>query len=131
MELKFGDNGISGLKFQMYIPATNKTNFTSLLGSPIGCYSYLNSTFMKSNFFRISSIGGCVDNYVQNEFLSLNFQYSFSQCPLYPLTNISTNETLTTSNTKTTGSSRITSTIQISNDNILKDDSCIKKSTLY
>jgi hypothetical protein len=75
VEVWTGDYGISGLKFQMYIPATNKTHFTSLLGSTIGCYSYLNSTFMKSNFFRINSIGGCVDNYVQNEFLSLNFQY--------------------------------------------------------
>ena len=131
VEVWTGDNGISGLKFQMYIPATNKTDFTSLLGSTIGCYSYLNSTFMKSNFFRINSIGGCVDNYVQNEFLSLNFQYSFSQCPLYSLTNISTNETLTTSKTETTGSSRITSTIQISNQNILKDNSCIIKSTYY
>jgi hypothetical protein len=121
--------GISGLKFQMYILSTNKTNFTSLMGSTIGCYSYLNSTFMKSNFFKTKSIGGCVNNYFQNEFLSLNFQYSFSQCPLYSFTNISTNETLTTSNITTTG--RITSKIQISNLIILKDDSCIKKSILY
>jgi hypothetical protein len=142
VEVWTGDNGISGLKFQMYIPATNKTNFSSLLGSTIGCYSYLNSTFMKSNFFRINSIGGCVDNYVQNEFLSLNFQYSFSQCPLYSIKEIATSsttstttETTTTSQTYnhniTTSTQNTTETITKNPQNIFTDDSCRIKSKIH
>jgi hypothetical protein len=125
VEVWTGDHGISGLKFQMYIPATNKTYFTSLLGSTIGCYSYLNSTFMKSNFFRINSIGGCVDNYVQNEFLSLNFQYSFSQCPLYSIKEIATSRsTSTTTETTTTSQTynhNITTSTQNTTETITKN----------
>jgi hypothetical protein len=99
VEIWTGDFGISGLKFQIYSSTTNKFYFTPLFGSIIGCYFYLNSTFMKSNFLRINSIGGCVENYVQNEFPSLNFQYSFSLCPLYSIKEISNTSTITTSQT--------------------------------
>jgi hypothetical protein len=109
VEVWTGNYGISGLKFQLYSPATSKFNFTSLLGSTNGCYSYLNSTFMQSNFFRINSIGGCLDNYVQNEFPSLNFQYSFSQCPLYSIKEISTFRTTATT-TETSAASTTTTT---------------------
>jgi hypothetical protein len=110
VEVWTGDFGIGGLKFQIYSPATSKFNFTSLLGSTNGCYSYLNSTFMQSNFFKINSIGGCVDNFVQNEFPSLNFHYSFSQCSLYSQKEISTSSSTSTITETSTSSTTATTT---------------------
>ena len=110
VEIWVGDYGISGLKFHTYSQDTSSFIFTSLMGPTIGCYFYLNSTFMKSNYFKIKTIGGCVDSSNSNKIPTINFQYSFSQCPLYLLPNTtSTAKNLTT----------------------FTDDSCIAKSKFF
>ena len=108
VEIWTGDNGITGLKFKIYSQNSSNYYFSSLMGTSIGCYSYLNSTFMRSKFFKINSIGGCVDNKISNEFPSLNFQYSFSQCPLFFLKSSTTTQTSTSSTTTQTSTSSTT-----------------------
>ena len=139
VEIWTAENGISGLKFQIYSQDIQRYHFTSLMGSNTGCYSYLNSSFMKTNFFKINSISGCVDDKNSNEFPSINFQYSFSQCPLFLFSSSTTTETSNTSSTTETSTSSTTTetsttsttTSQSRNLTIFLDDSCIFKSKPY
>ena len=76
--------GIIGIQFQVFDKFLNKNNFATQFGSTRGCHFYLNSTFMKSKYFKINSIGGFVD--ISTKINALIFDYSFSQCPFYNLT---------------------------------------------
>ena len=86
--------GIIGFQFQVYDNFLNKNNFTSKFGSTRGCHFYLNSTFMRSKYFKINSISGFVD--ISAKVHTFIFEYSFSQCPFYNLTFSSTSTSLST-----------------------------------
>jgi hypothetical protein len=80
VDVWIGSDGINGLQFQVYDSFMNRT---SLMGSTSGCFYFLNSTFMKSKYFKINSISGCVDNKNSQVMPSLGFKFSFSQCPIF------------------------------------------------
>jgi hypothetical protein len=75
--------GIEALKLQLYDTMTQNFNLTEIIGdSQNGCFSYLNSSFFKSQSLVIDSIKGCLGNNQLNYFPFLEFTYSFSQCPI-------------------------------------------------
>jgi hypothetical protein len=75
--------GIEALKLQLYDSMTQNFNSTEIIGdSQNGCFSYLNSSFFKSQSLVIDSIKGCLGNNQLNYFPFLVFKYSFSQCPI-------------------------------------------------
>ena len=88
--------GIEGLQFQFDNSAS-----TPIFGKTSGCLYYLNSTFMKIQYFMINLIQVCVDNANSSYFPYIAFSYSFSKCPLKfsptSSTILITNSTITSS----------------------------------
>jgi hypothetical protein len=82
VDIYVGD-GIESLKLKMYDSMTQNFSSTKKIGnSQKGCFSYINSSFFKSQSLVIDLISGCVDNKKLNYFPFLEFTYSFSQCPI-------------------------------------------------
>ena len=82
VDIWLSSRGVGGLQFQVYDKITQKYNITSKFGSTNECHFYLNSTFMKSNYLKINSISGCIDDENTTDFPKIEFTYSFSQCPI-------------------------------------------------
>ena len=102
--------GIQSLKFQLYDQFTQTFNYTLEMGMSNGCFSYLNKSFMHSNYFLIDRIRGCIDNKSLSYFPYLSFEYTFSNCLLKTTTTTSTTTSKTTTTTTSTTTSKTTTT---------------------
>ena len=100
--------GVEGLQFQF-----DDSTSTQIFGRSSGCLYYLNSTFMKIQYFLINSIHGCIDNVNSSYFPYIAFSYSFSKCPSI-LSSTTTNSIISTSTTTTKTTASLSATLTTS-----------------
>ena len=102
--------GIQSLKFELHDMLTSTNYSTFEIGKPSGCYSYLNSKVMHTNYFRIDTLYGCIDNKTNSYLPSLSLEYSFSNCFFTSAPTTTAKMTSTPTTTKTTASTSTTKT---------------------